>query len=126
MMKRVRISFVPLSAALLTAALAAACGGQQAKPAGEAQGQAQTAKTETKRYHLEGKIVAVKADANALSIDAKDIPGFMTAMTMDYSVKSAESLTGLTAGDEITADVVVPAEGAPYIENIKVAKKAGA
>jgi len=107
-------------------AAVAACGGQQAKPAGEAQAQSQPAKNEAKRYHLEGKVVAVKADANALSIDAKDIPGFMTAMTMDYSVKSAQSLTGLNTGDDITADVVVPAEGPPYIENIKVTKKAGA
>jgi Cu/Ag efflux protein CusF len=110
------------------AALASAACGQQAAPKAEdkpaaAQGQAQDAKV----YHLKGKIIAIKAAANALSIDAEDIPGFMAAMTMDYAVRSAQSLTGLNVGDEITADVVVPADSSgTYIENIVVTKKAGA
>jgi Cu/Ag efflux protein CusF len=51
----------------------------------------------------------------------------MAAMTMDYAVRSAQSLNGLNAGDEITADVVVPGDGSGiYVENIVVTKKAGA
>jgi Cu/Ag efflux protein CusF len=72
-----------------------------------------------KVYPLKGKIVAVKPDQNALSIDGEDVPGFMSAMTMDYSVKSKDSIAGLKAGDAITADIVVPQGGQAYLENIK-------
>ena len=108
------------------AALAAAACGQQAAPKAEGKPAAARAQ-EVKRYPLKGKIVAIKAATNALAIDAADIPGFMSAMTMDYAVHSAQSLNGLNAGDEITADVVVPADGSgTYVENIVVTKKAGA
>ena len=121
-MKRVYIVVFAL------AALTSAACGQQAAPKAEdkpaaAQGQPQGAKV----YHLKGKIVAIKPAANALSIDAEDIPGFMAAMTMDYAVRSAQSLTGLNAGDEITADVVVPSDSSgTYVDHIVVTKKAGA
>jgi Cu/Ag efflux protein CusF len=109
----------------LAAVVVAACGQQQAAPKTESKPAA--AQAETKRYPLKGKIVAIKADTNSLAIDAADIPGFMAAMTMDYAVRSKQSLDGLNAGDEITADVVVPAEGGGiYVENIVVTKKAGA
>lgn len=107
------------------AALAAAACGQQAAPKAENKPAAAQAQ-EAKRYPLKGKIVAIKAATNALAIDAEDIPGFMTAMTMDYAVHSAQSLNGLNAGDEITADVVVPPDGSgTFVENIVVTKKAG-
>jgi Cu/Ag efflux protein CusF len=105
------------------AALAAAACGQQAAPKAESKPAAAQAQ-EAKRYPLKGKIVAIKAATNALAIDAQDIPGFMAAMTMDYAIRSAQSLNGLNAGDEITADVVVDGSGT-YVENIMVTKKAG-
>jgi Cu/Ag efflux protein CusF len=122
-----------IAAAMAAAVLMAACGGMQDEKAAPAAGQsaqpAQTAQTteanQAKRYHLTGKIVAVKAPENALTIDGQDVPGFMSAMTMDYSVKSAQSLEGLNAGDEISADIVVPEGGTAYLENIMVTKKAG-
>ena len=115
----------------VAAALAGACGGSQqqtSKPASTpAASQAATpAPADAKVFHLEGKIVALKPDVNALSIDGKDVPGFMSAMTMDYAVKSKDSLAGLSAGDEITADVIVTTSEPPYVQNIKVTKKAGA
>jgi len=101
----------------------AACGRsappqEQAKPSTPG-----TPPQEAKRYALKGRIVAVKAATNALTIDGDDIPGFMSAMTMDYSVRAAQSLTGLNPRDEITADIVVPPDGTPYVENIVVTKK---
>lgn len=110
----------------LAALAAAGCGQQQAAPKAEVKPAAAQAQ-EAKRYHLKGKIVAIKAATNALAIDGEDIPGFMGAMTMDYAVRSAQSLTGLNVGDEITADVVVPGDASgTYVENIVVTKKAGA
>jgi len=89
---------------------------QAAQPAGA---QPRTTPEGAKVFQLKGKIVAVKPDQNALSIDGEDIPGFMSAMTMDYSVKSKDSIAGLRAGDAITADIVVPQGGQAYLENIK-------
>jgi protein SCO1/2 len=89
---------------------------QAAQPAAA---QPRTTPEGAKVYQLKGKIVAVKADQNSLAIDGEDIPGFMSAMTMDYSVKSKDSIAGLKAGDAITADIVVPQGGQAYLENIK-------
>lgn len=43
-----------------------------------------------KLYTLDGTIVSRDAGDNTLRIDHKDIPGYMEAMTMDYSVRGAE------------------------------------
>lgn len=114
---------------IAVAVLAAACGGSKGAPQNQSTPAAtqatQAAQPNQKRYQLKGKILAVKADANALTIDGQDIPGFMSAMTMDYTVKSKDSLSGLKAGDEITGDIVVPEGGTAYLENIVVTKKGG-
>jgi protein SCO1/2 len=101
----------------------AACGKSAPAPPQEQSGKTVLPQQQARRYPLRGRIVAVKAATNALTIDGDDIPGFMSAMTMDYSVRSAQSLTGLSPHDEITADVVVPPDGSPYVENIVVTKK---
>jgi protein SCO1 len=75
-----------------------------------------------KRYHLVGKVVAVDAQGSSVVVDHQAIPGFMDAMTMAYPVRDVKILAPLNVGDEITADVVVGAEGA-YLENIVVTKK---
>jgi protein SCO1/2 len=84
---------------------------------------APTESTQVKRFHMVGKIVSIDAANSSLTIDHQAIPGFMDAMTMGYTVRSAQTLTGLAAGDEITADVVVPDQGTLYLENIMVTKK---
>jgi len=76
-----------------------------------------------RRYHMAGRIVSVEAAKQQLVIDADDIPGFMGAMTMGYSVKNPNQLTPLSAEDKITADVVVNGSDV-YLENIVVVKKA--
>lgn len=43
-----------------------------------------------KIYLLKGKIVARDAHDNTLRVDHDAIPGFMEAMTMDYSVRGAK------------------------------------
>jgi protein SCO1/2 len=91
------------------------------KPAPTAQ--SAPAEGQAKRFHLVGKIVSIDAANNSLTIDHQAIPGFMDAMTMAYTVRSAQALTGLGPGDEITADVVVPDIGGAYVENIMVTKK---
>jgi Cu/Ag efflux protein CusF len=111
------------SAALATAVLVlafagvAGCGSQ--KPAQSAQQQDQGAK----RYPLAGRVVSVNPGSQQVVVQHGDIPGFMDAMTMPYSVKDSKQLSSLAPNDEITADVVVNGDDI-HLDNIKVTKKA--
>jgi Cu/Ag efflux protein CusF len=75
------------------------------------------------RYHLTGRVVSVEPSKQQVTVDAGDIPGFMSAMTMGYPVKNPNLLAPLSAEDQITADVVVNGNDM-YLENIVVVKKA--
>jgi protein SCO1 len=77
---------------------------------------------QAKRYHLIGKIVSIDHDQASVMVDGQEIVGFMSAMTMPYSVRDTKLLVPLAPGDEITADVVIDDNGA-YLENIVVIKK---
>lgn len=60
-----------------------------------------------KLYTLEGKIVSRSVSDNTLQIDHKAIPGFMEAMTMDYSVRGAKVADLPADGNTITAKLHV-------------------
>ena len=70
-------------------------------------------------YKMRGTIVAVHADDKSASIDADAIPGFMDAMTMEYTIHDAGALAKLKPKDKITADLIVGPDGA-YVDNIKI------
>jgi len=97
---------------------AAGCGSQ--KPA--EQPAAQQAQG-PHRYALTGRVVSIDKPKLQVTVDGADIPGFMMAMTMGYSVKTATVLDPLSPEDQIKADVVVNGEDT-YLENIVVVKKA--
>jgi hypothetical protein len=61
-----------------------------------------------KVYALRGKIVSRDARENSLKIDHEPIPGFMDAMTMDYTLRGAK----------VTS---MPADKAPIIAKLHVA-----
>lgn len=108
---------VSFAAAIFLSAALAGCGSQ--KPAQTEQQQG------PKRYQLAGRVVSVDQAKLQLVVDHGDIPGFMMAMTMPYSVKSSDQLTSLSPEDQITADVVVNGDDV-HLENIVVVKKASA
>lgn len=56
-----------------------------------------------KVYELKGTIVAREAKDNTLRVDHQAIPGFMEAMTMDYSVRGASVAQLPRDGTRITA-----------------------
>jgi len=56
-----------------------------------------------KLYALKGKIVSRSAADNTLQIDHEAIPGFMDAMTMDYTVRGAKVAELPPDGSRITA-----------------------
>lgn len=71
-----------------------------------------------KQFKMDGVVKSVDPKEHKLTVDHKDIPGFMAAMTMPYSAGKTEDLTKVAAGDHITADVVVTANDT-HLENIK-------
>lgn len=75
-----------------------------------------------KRYPLAGQVISIDKNQNQVTVDAGDIPGFMSAMAMPYSVKDPKSLDSLTPGDKVTADVVVNGNDI-NLENLIVVKK---
>ena len=60
-----------------------------------------------KRFDLQGKVLSVDKAGKKASIAHEEIPGFMTAMTMDFSIKEDWVWDDLTVGSEIKAELVV-------------------
>jgi protein SCO1/2 len=100
-----------IPACLLFAALTLACNKSSNPPT--------QVSTPAKRYHLKGKVVSIDKRASMANIDGEDIPGFMGAMTMPYTVKPASELDKLAPGDAITGDVVVQDDNS-WLENVVV------
>ena len=81
--------------------------------------------TATRRYHLEGTVVSVDKPLHQATINAKEIPGFMAAMTMPYNVPDDAALDTLYANDSITATVVVT-DSKSWLQDVQVVKHATA
>lgn len=60
-----------------------------------------------KQYEVNGQILGIKPERQEVLVKHEDIPGFMPAMTMPYTVKDAGLLEGKEPGDLITATLVV-------------------
>jgi mono/diheme cytochrome c family protein len=56
---------------------------------------------EKKTYNSTGMVKAVDLKNNKVTIDHQDIPGFMSAMEMTFSVASAPLLDGIAVGDQV-------------------------
>ncbi|MGH9679762.1 MAG: copper-binding protein, partial [Candidatus Acidiferrales bacterium] len=77
----------------------------------------------SKRYALRGQVVGINFRHSQLVVKHEEIPGFMPAMTMPYDVRNANLLYAVQAGDKIRADLVVPDNGSPWLENIVITDK---
>ncbi len=62
---------------------------------------------EGRRYQLKGQILAIEAPRQQVLIKHEDIPGFMPAMTMMFTVQDASLLTDKAPGDLVTATLLV-------------------
>lgn len=73
---------------------------------------ARCAKSDERRYTLQGQVLAVDAAKKSVTVKHEAIAGFMPAMTMPYEVENAQALDGLTPGDLVNATLVVFSNGA--------------
>jgi protein SCO1/2 len=81
-------------------------------------------KLEEKHYLIEAKVVAVDLPRKLLVIEHGDIPGFMPAMTMSYSIAKPSEVKDLHPGDKISADLVVIENVKGRLEKIRLLEKA--
>ena len=70
-----------------------------------------------RRYELEGQVLAVDATRGELTVQHKDIKGFMPGMTMPFKVADKAVLSERKPGDLIRATLVV-ADSQGWLENV--------
>lgn len=81
------------------------------------------AKPEGKHYAIQAKVIAVELPQKLIIIKHGDIPGFMPAMAMSYSLAVPKEAESLAPGDKISVDLVVTA-GIARVEKIVLLEKA--
>jgi len=82
--------------------------------------------SKTKHYDLKGEVLDKNPATNEITVKHEDIPGFMPAMTMSYSVKDPNGFRQVEPGDDITADVITANSGNQYwLENVRITDESG-
>lgn len=109
-----------LACALLACAMLAGCHSRP-QPGPES-----SSTSNSKVYHLRGKVVSTNSVTGEVNIDGDAIPGYMDAMTMPYKLKNPGIISDLHPGDTITADVLVSqgADGTVLLDHIVVIAQA--
>lgn len=62
---------------------------------------------QARQFPFRGTVVAIDPNAKVASIHNEDVPGWMTAMTMEYPIENAAEFQSLHPGDKIEATVNV-------------------
>jgi len=75
-------------------------------------------------FAVRGVIQQIPADHRHVTIKHEKIPGYMAAMTMDFSVRDPNALAGFAPGDEISFTLVVT-DADDWIENLRRTGKVG-
>lgn len=75
-----------------------------------------------KHYPVSGEVMAKNVSSKQITLKHGDVPGFMGAMTMDYSLPDAAVLDKLQTGDRIAAEIAVdPTDESKYwLEDVAV------
>ena len=82
--------------------------------------------SKTKHYDLKGEVLDKNPATNEITVKHGDIPGFMPAMTMSYSVKDQNGFQQVESGDDITAYVITANNGNEYwLENVRITDESG-
>jgi protein SCO1/2 len=65
-----------------------------------------------RRYELKGKVVSVDKAGHQVTLDHEEIPGYMEAMVMPYTLKDEQILGELAPGDQLQATLLVEGSSA--------------
>jgi len=98
--------------------VASACSGgggpAPVAPAGSPAATAAPAVAGAKTHEIRGRIEAIAAGRNTVTLDHESIPGVMDAMKMEYQVQEPAVLDGLSVGDRVQGQLEVRA-GDQYV-----------
>jgi protein SCO1/2 len=81
-------------------------------------GPACAGKPDQREYRLQGQVLSVTPSRQQATISHEEIKGFMSAMTMPYTVRDPRQLEGIAPGDLINAKLVVLPSDA-YLTDVK-------
>lgn len=76
----------------------------------------------SRTYAIKGRVVAVAANRQSVTLAHEEIPGYMKAMTMPFPVKDPRVLEGIEPGDEVEGELVVTEEEG-WIARLRVLRK---
>jgi len=74
-----------------------------------------------KKYDLKGKVVVVEPDKHLVTLAHEEVPDYMPAMTMAFTVPSQTDLQILAPEDEVNATLVVDGSHS-WLENLVIRK----
>lgn len=74
-------------------------------------------------YDAKGVIKSFGPDRAFVNIAHDDIPGYMTAMTMDFEPRNKEQLKDLTVNDRVDFHFTETTDGKRLLDSIKPSKK---
>ena len=74
------------------------------------------------RYDFKGKVVSVEKDKQQVTVDHEEIKGYMPAMIMPFKLKDAWPFEVLSAGDQISATLVVDGR-ATWLEDVVITQE---
>src|SRR5215210_3263388 len=99
-MRRAKSTCLLLGLLLLLATVMPAC-------------QRTSTKTATgRRYELKGKVVSIDKARHQVTLDHEEIPGYMEAMVMPYTLMDEQILGELAPGDQLQATLLVEGNSA--------------
>ena len=78
-----------------------------------------------RRYDLKGTVVSVAPQRREVTISHENIPGYMDAMTMPFSLKDEWSYKVLTAGDKVQAVLIVQGDRS-WLEELSITRSSSA
>jgi protein SCO1/2 len=81
-------------------------------------GKKSTEKKTFKVYDIQGNIVAIRPDREAVTLDHEDIPGLMKSMKMQFMVEDSRILEDLQVGDPVQGKLKVES-GSQIITELK-------
>lgn len=73
------------------------------------------------RYELKGSVIEVDVEGGRVTVAHDDIPGFMDAMTMPFSVVDRKLLPNMQPGDNLRATLVVQGN-AHWLEDVVLSR----
>ena len=79
-----------------------------------------SANASIQRFPLQGMVLGKNEQTQELTVKHRDIPGFMSAMTMVYKVKDPATLKTLEPGDRISATLLVSSSTGNALDEIVI------